>query len=158
MEAPMATFDGGCACGRARYRMASKPLFVNCCHCLRCQRETGSAFVLNALIETDRLETLSGATTPVAVPTDSGQPHRILRCDACGTAIASVYGGVEKLRFVRVGTLEQPHALAPDAHIYIRSKVPWLALPAGVPAFDAYYDSKTLWPAESLARRAKIFS
>jgi len=154
----MANLQGGCACGATRYRMASAPLIVHCCHCLRCQRETGSAFVLNALIETDRLEMLAGAPKPVVVPTDSGKSHRIFRCEACGVAIASEYSGVEKLRFVRVGTLDEPHALRPDVHIYTRSKVPWVALPAGVPAFEEYYDSKTLWPAESLARRAAIFS
>ncbi len=154
----MATFEGGCACGSTRYRMASEPLFVHCCHCLRCQRETGSAFVLNALIESDRLEMLAVAPAPVAVPTDSGKSHRIFRCEACGTAIASEYGGVEKLRFVRVGTLDAPHALKPDVHIYTRSKVPWVALPEGVPAFEAYYDSRKLWPEESLRRRAAVFS
>jgi hypothetical protein len=137
--------------------MTSDPLFVHCCHCLCCQRETGSAFVLNALIEADRLEMLSGAPTPVPVPTDSGKSHRIFRCEACGTALASEYGGVEKLRFLRDGTLDNPHALRPDVHIYTRSKVPWVALPEGVPAFEAYYDSRTLWPAESLRRRAAIF-
>jgi len=154
----MANFEGGCACGGTRYRMTSEPLFVHCCHCLRCQCETGSAFVLNALIETDRLEILAGAPTPVAVPTDSAKSHRIFRCQACQTAIASEYGGVEKLRFVRVGTLDAPHALKPDVHIYTRSKVPWVTLPAAVPAFTAYYDSRTLWPPESLRRRAAIFS
>jgi hypothetical protein len=157
-EAPMPSFEGGCACGRTRYRMTSEPMFVHCCHCLRCQRETGSAFVLNALIETDRMETLAGAPAAASVPTDSGRPHRIFRCDSCGTALASEYGGVARLRFARVGTLDAPHALKPDVHIYTRSKVPWVALPAGVPAFEAYYDSKALWPAESLRRRAAIFS
>jgi len=151
----MANFAGGCACGRARYAMYCEPLFVHCCHCLRCQRETGSAFVLNALIESERFE-IAGAA-PVAVPTDSGKPHRIFRCESCGTALASEYGGVEKLRFVRVGTLDAPHELKPDVHIYTRSKVPWVALPQGVPAFEAYYDSKQLWPEASLKRRAAIF-
>jgi hypothetical protein len=135
--------------------MYCEPLFVHCCHCLRCQRETGSAFVLNALIESERFE-IAGAA-PVAVPTDSGKPHRIFRCESCGTALASEYGGVEKLRFVRVGTLDAPHELKPDVHIYTRSKVPWVALPQGVPAFEAYYDSKQLWPEASLKRRAAIF-
>jgi len=151
----MAELKGGCACGRARYALASEPLFVHCCHCLRCQCETGSAFVLNALIESERFA-LTGAT-PVAVPTDSGKSHRIFRCDTCGTALASEYGGVETLRFVRVGTLDAPHGLKPDVHIYTRSKVPWVALPQGVPPFEAYYDSKKLWPEASLKRRAAIF-
>jgi len=148
--------DGGCACGAVRYRLGSEPMFVHCCHCLDCQRQTGSAFVLNALIETDRVAVLSGAPAPVAVPTDSGRPHEIFRCPTCHTALWSDYGRRGVLRFVRMGTLDDPSALQPDVHIYTRSKLPWVALPAGVPAFEAYYDSAKLWPAASLARRRAI--
>lgn len=151
------TFDGKCACGAATFRMNSEPLFVHCCHCLDCQRQTGSAFVLNALIEANRVELSSGETKPSRMPTDSGQPHDIHRCPQCQTALWSTYGGRTQLFFVRVGTLENPHALRPDVHIYTRSKVPWVQLPEGVPAFEAYYDSKKLWPAESLARRKALF-
>jgi len=150
------TLDGGCACGAVRYRLGSAPMFVHCCHCLDCQRQTGSAFVLNALIETDRVAVLSGAPVAVAVPTDSGRPHEIFRCPKCQTALWSDYGRRGVLRFVRVGTLDDPSALPPDVHIYTRSKLPWVALPAGVPAFEAYYDSSKLWPAQSLARRRTI--
>src|ERR1700744_519818 len=114
------TFDGGCACGTLRYRMLSTPMFVHCCHCLDCQRQTGSAFVLNALIETDRVERLKGQPVPVQVPTDSGQPHRIYRCPDCQVAVWSIYGGNEQLSFIRVGTLDDPTALKPDIHIYTR--------------------------------------
>jgi hypothetical protein len=147
---------GGCACGALRYRLASRPMFVHCCHCRDCQRQTGSAFVLNALIETARVERLAGETRGVAVPTDSGRPHEIHRCPVCQTAVWSHYGGRPALAFVRVGTLDDPRALPPDVHIYVRSKLPWIALPADVPAFSAYYDSKKLWPAESLERRKAI--
>jgi len=105
------TFDGGCACGALRYRMQSAPMFVHCCHCKDCQRQTGSAFVLNALIETDRVQLLSGDPQPSSMPTDSGKPHRVFRCPQCGTAVWSEYGGVAALRFVRVGTLDEPTAL-----------------------------------------------
>ena len=149
--------EGGCACGALRYRLGAAPMFVHCCHCRDCQRQTGSAFVLNALIETDRVTLLAGAPEPVTVPTDSGRPHRIFRCAACRTAVWSEYGGVAALRFVRVGTLDDPAALPPDVHIYTRSKLPWVALPACVPSFEAYYDSKLLWPAASLERRRAIF-
>lgn len=128
-------------------------MFVHCCHCKDCQRQTGSAFVLNALIEANRVELLSGAPKPVSVPTDSGRPHDVHRCPSCQTAVWSNYGGLQTLRFVRVGTLDDAAALPPDVHIYTRSKLPWVTLPAGVPAFEVYYDSKALWPAESLARR-----
>lgn len=148
--------EGGCACGSVRYRLASPPMFVHCCHCRDCQRQTGSAFVLNALIETDRLTILSGDPKPVAMPTDSGRPHRIFRCPDCQTAVWSEYGGLSQLRFVRVGTLDEPAALPPDIHIYTRSKLPWVNLPAGIPATEAYYDSRQMWPAASLERRRAI--
>lgn len=151
-----AGLPGGCACGAVRYRLESAPMFVHCCHCRDCQRQTGSAFVLNALIETDRISVLATAPEVMPVPTHSGRPHDIYRCPACGTAMWSDYGHRAGLRFVRVGTLDDPAALAPDVHIYTRSKLPWLRLPEGVPVFDAYYDSAALWPAESLARRQAI--
>jgi hypothetical protein len=147
------SLEGGCACGKVRYRLRSAPMFVHCCHCKDCQRQTGTAFVLNALIETDRLEQLAGQTTLFPMPTDSGRPHEVARCPTCGTAVWSHYGGLTKLTFLRVGTLDEPAALPPDVHIYTRSKLPWITLPPGAPAFDVYYDSKTLWPADSLARR-----
>jgi hypothetical protein len=150
------SLEGGCSCGTVRYRLRTAPMFVHCCHCRDCQRQTGSAFVLNALIETDRIDVLSGEPEPVSVPTDSGRPHDIHRCPTCKTAVWSDYGRRPSLRFVRVGTLDDPAALRPDVHIYTRSKLPWIALPADVPAFEAYYDMKVLWPAESLVRRQAI--
>ena len=151
------TFEGQCACGAVRYRLASVPMFVHCCHCRDCQRQTGSAFVLNALIEADRVSLVSGHPEEVILPTDSGRGQKVYRCPACKIAVWSVYGGVDKLRFVRIGTLDNAAALQPDVHIYTRSKLPWVTLPDGVPAFEAYYDSKKVWPAESLARRQAIF-
>jgi hypothetical protein len=148
--------EGGCACAAVRYRLQSAPMFVHCCHCRDCQRQTGSAFVINALIETDRIALLAGAPEPLGVPTDSGRPHDIYRCPACRIALWSDYGGRPALRFVRVGTLDDPAALEPDVHIYTRSKLPWVELPAGVPAFEKYYRTETLWPAASLARRRAI--
>jgi hypothetical protein len=150
--------EGGCSCGAVRYRLLSAPMFVHCCHCRDCQRQTGSAFVLNALIETDRIEMLSGAPEPVSMPTDSGRPHDIHRCPKCRIAVWSDYGRRPALRFVRVGTVDDPSALTPDVHIYTRSKLPWITLPKGVPAFEVYYDMKALWPPESLARRRAVSS
>jgi hypothetical protein len=150
------TFEGGCACGTVRYALTSEPMFTHCCHCLDCQRQTGSAFALNALIETDRIALHSGDPQPVRVPTASGGIHDIYRCPACQTAVWSDYGGRRTLRFVRVGTLDEPAALPPDVHIFTRSKVPWVGLPAEVPAFPVFYDMKTLWPTSSLERRRAI--
>ena len=150
------SLEGGCACGAVRYRLKSEPMFVHCCHCRDCQRQSGSAFALNALIETDRIEILSGAPEPVGMPTDSGRPHDIYRCAACRIALWSDYGRRPALRFVRVGTLDDASALPPDVHIFTRSKLPWVGLPKDVPAVEVYYDLNALWPAASLARRRAI--
>jgi hypothetical protein len=147
--------EGGCTCGAIRYRLASEPLFVHCCHCLNCQRQTGSAFVINLLIEADRVELLSGEPQPVDVPRDDGSRQRIYRCPSCQVAVYSEYGWPQLL-FVRGGTLDEPAAVAPDVHIYTRSKLPWITIPDGVPAVDVYYDSKKLWPAASLERLGAI--
>jgi hypothetical protein len=129
-------------------------MFVHCCHCLNCQRQTGSAFVINLLIEADRVE-VGGDPVPVDVPRDDGSKQRIYRCSTCEVAVFSEYGS-PKVKFVRGGTLDEPAAVSPDVHIYTRSKLPWVSLPEGVPAFDVYYDSKKLWPAASLERLAAV--
>lgn len=149
--------EGGCACGAVRYRLASQPMFVHCCHCLDCQRQTGTAFVLNMLIETSRVELLEGTPVAVAVPRDEGQLHRIFRCPKCQVAVWSEYGGRSEALFVRAGTLDDPSQVWPDVHIYTGSKLPWITVPASVPAFEEYYDPATLWPPESLARRKALF-
>ena len=148
-----ADLSGGCSCGEVRYRLSSPPMFVHCCHCRDCQRATGSAFVMNALIETDRITIECGTPRATEGPTASGRPHDIYRCPACHTALWSDYGRRRALRFVRVGTLDDPAALAPDIHIFTRSKLPWVRLPEDVPAVPVYYDMASLWPRESLARR-----
>ena len=72
--------EGGCACGAVRYRLKEAPMFVHCCHCSCCQTETGSAFVLNALIESERVEVLRGAPEPVLTPSESGRGQQVWRC------------------------------------------------------------------------------
>ena len=146
--------EGGCACGHVRYRLLSPPMFVHCCHCTSCQTETGSAFVINALIEPDRVELIAGSPESVLTPSESGKGQAIWRCPECRIALWSNYGGAgDLIRFVRVGTLDEPGRLPPDVHIYTRSKLPWVRLPDGVAAVPAYYSSAELWPAESLERR-----
>ncbi len=149
------TLQGGCACGAVRYRLASAPMFVNCCHCTWCQRETGSAFVINAIIETDRVA-VTGETLAVATPSESGTGQIIHRCPACHVALWSHYGGRTKAAFVRAGTLDKPNPIKPDAHIFTRSKLPWVSLDGGAPAFEVYYDLDQQWPAESQARRKAL--
>jgi hypothetical protein len=151
---------GGCACGAVRYGLTSRPMFVHCCHCTDCQRQTGSGFVINAIYESDRVRLARGskAPLPVSVPTESGRPHDIYRCAACQTAVWSDYGRRPAYLFVRVGALDEAAALEPDVHIFTRSKLPWVQLPPGAKAYKVYYDMKKLWPAESLRRREAVLA
>ena len=144
---------GGCACGRVRYRLAREPMFTHCCHCTQCQALSGSAFAINTIIENDSIELQSGALVETDGPAESGRPHISYRCAVCQTAVWSDYGGRPNYRFVRVGTLDKPHNIKPDAHIFVRSKVPWVVIPENQRAFDIFYKLEEEWPPEQLERR-----
>jgi hypothetical protein len=155
----MSEYTGGCTCRTVRYRLLEQPMFIHCCHCRWCQRETGAAFALNALIESDCVELLSGSMEIIDTPSNSGKGQRVSRCRSCKIAVWSNYGGGgDALRFVRVGTLDEPDRWPPDVHIFTESKQPWVLIPPGAPAFAQYYNSAELWPADSLARRAAVMA
>ena len=142
---------GRCACGTVRFQLLARPMFVHCCHCDDCQRLTGSAFVINAIIETEAIKLTRGKPAAVPVPREHGA-HDIYRCPKCQTAVWSDYGRRPNLRFVRVGTLDTPNSLKPDVHIYTRWKAKWVNVPRGTPAFRNYYETRKLWPKASLKR------
>jgi hypothetical protein len=119
-------YDGGCTCRHLRYRMTSKPMFVHCCHCRWCQRETGASF--------------GCPKCRVAVWSNYALPGGI------GAAV----------HFIRVGTLDDPDRIPPDIHIFTSTKQPWLVLPPNAPAVDEYYRTGETWPRESLDRRAVL--
>jgi len=151
----MATFpiEGGCGCRAVRYRMTTAPMFVHCCHCRWCQRETGTAFALNAMIEADRVEILQGEPERIDTPSLSGRGQKIWRCPTCRIALWSNYGGAgDKVRFMRVGTLDDPDSCPPDIHIFTMSKQPWVVLPEGAHAVPEYYDMEKTWPKASWER------
>lgn len=160
MAAEPEIHDGGCTCGEVRYRMTARPMIVHCCHCTWCQRETGTAFALNALIEAERVEMLQGNVEMVVTPSQSGMGQKISRCPRCRVALWSNYalkGGIDDLVFfIRVGTLDDPGHFPPDVHIFTKSKQPWFELSADVLAFSEYYKTSDVWPEESLTRRAAL--
>lgn len=144
---------GGCACGHVRYELTSAPIWTNCCHCTWCQRETGSAFAVNAMIEADRVVLTAAAPEPVLTPSASGKGQEIHRCPKCQVALWSHYSGAGKaIAFLRVGTVDAPHDIQPDVHIFTTTKRPWVVLPDGVPATPEYFSAKDLWPAETMER------
>ena len=146
--------QGGCDCGLIRYRMETRPLFVHCCHCRWCQRESGASFALNAMIEADRVTDLGAEPEIIDTPSASGLGQKIARCPKCRIAVWSNYAGAGPIvRFVRVGTLDEPDRLPPDIHIFTASKQPWVVIPEGAAAVAEYYDRSKHWPRESLERR-----
>ena len=150
---------GRCTCGEIHYELTDRPLFVHACHCTWCQRETGSAFVLNALIETACVILTSGAPVAINTPSSSGKGQLIHRCPTCHVAVWSTYSGAgEAFRFVRVGTLDDPNVCPPDIHIFTSTKQDWVILPKDVPAVANYYDREKYWPPEALARRTAVLS
>ncbi|MGH8714269.1 MAG: GFA family protein [Casimicrobiaceae bacterium] len=153
------SLQGGCTCRAVRYRMTSAPLFVHCCHCRWCQRETGASFALNALIEAERVILLHGEPEVIDTPSNSGKGQKISRCPACRIALWSNYAGAgDAIRFVRVGTLDEPDRLPPDLHIFTASKQPWVVLPKGAAAVAEYYDRDRYWPQASLERRRVLLA
>ena len=156
-EAAEFSAEGGCTCRAVRYRLTRGPLIVHCCHCRWCQRESGAAFALNALIESAHVAVLSGRAELVTTPSNSGKGQRVARCPDCRIALWSHYAGAgEVLSFVRVGTLDEPDRFPPDVHIYTESKQPWVVIPAGARTFSQYYKSAAVWSAPSLARRRAL--
>lgn len=147
------SLTGRCPCGQVSYHLTAAPMITHACHCSWCQRETGTAFALNTLIETDRLQ-VTGAVDYVLTPSASGKGQEIARCPACRVAVFSHYAGAGRaLAFVRVGTLDSPAACPPDVHIFTATKQPWVVLPAGAKVFEEYYKSAEVWSPEALERR-----
>ena len=148
-----AAMEGGCTCGAVRYRMKAKPIIVHCCHCSWCQRETGSAFAVNAFIEASEVELLKGSPVQTTLPSLSGKGQVLSRCPDCGVTVWSNYAGAgPKFNFVRAGTLDDPSQVPPDIHIYTSTRQPWVVLPEGAPAVPEFYKPADVWTAEGLAR------
>ena len=153
------TFEGGCTCGAVRYRMEAPPMFVNCCHCTWCQRETGASYVLNALIESGRLNVLQGEPEKIDTPSASGKGQKIWRCPQCHIALWRHYAGFgDAVSFVRAGTLDEAGRITPDAHVFTSTKQPWVQIPDGHPVFEVFYKLKEQWPDESRARLRQALS
>ena len=147
------SMDGRCTCGAVRYRLRARPMIVHCCHCTWCQRESGSAFAVNAVIEASQVELLQGEPVRKTLPSASGKGQLFWRCADCGVTVWSNYPQAgPKIHFIRVGTLEEPARVPPDIHIYTSTKQPWVILPGGVRAVPEFYNPAEIWPAESLAR------
>ena len=130
-------------------------MIVHCCHCSWCQRQNGSAFAVNALIEADRVTLLMGDVEELMMASPSGEGQTIARCLTCRVAVWSNYymGGLKgHVRFIRIGSLDDPNLMPPDVHIYTSSKQAWVTLPPEAAAVEEFYDVNAIWTLESLRR------
>jgi len=145
--------QGKCSCGEIQYQLTKPPLFVHCCHCTWCQRETGSAFAINVLIEAAHVQLVKGIPETIKTPSNSGAGQAISRCPSCKTAVWSNYGAAkEAVCFVRAGTLNNPSACPPDIHIFTSTKQSWVQLDDSIPVMSEYYQRSKYWPKDSVAR------
>ncbi|HEX7923141.1 MAG TPA: GFA family protein [Bradyrhizobium sp.] len=145
--------EGGCTCRNVRYRLTGRPLIVHACHCTWCQRETGTVHALNAMYEAERVAHIAAEPEIVDTPSASGKGQKIARCPRCKVAVWSNYpGSGAAVRFVRVGTLDDPSRCPPDVHIFTSSRQPWVTFPPGAKVFAEYYDRKVVWPEEAQER------
>ncbi|KAK0740118.1 Mss4-like protein [Schizothecium vesticola] len=156
---PWTPLTGGCPCQYIRYTLTAPPLITHCCHCTYCQRESGSAFVINALFTAESvIHTTNQEPILVTTPSLSGKGQIIARCPKCFVAVWSNYsGGGEAIRFVRAGTLELKVDIpVPDVHIYVGSKVEWVRIPERVETFEEFYDVEMVWGREVDERRWEV--
>jgi hypothetical protein len=145
--------EGGCSCRAVRYRVLARPLVVHCCHCTYCQRESGSAFAINAVIERSQVALISGEPHVVDTPSHSGKGQKIARCPRCSVAVWSLYAAAgEAFRFLRTGTLDRSGVLPPDIHIYTSTKQPWVVLPEGARQVPEFYRPPEVWTEAAMAR------
>lgn len=144
---------GRCACGNFQFQLAAPPLIVQCCHCKICQRDSGSAFLVHALIETSNIVMNKGRPQPVAFPSGYGKGHKVCRCPICKTALWNQYPEFgDTISYIRTGTLEEADQLTPQVHLHTAEKQSWVILPPDIPAASEHYNREEVWSKESLAR------
>lgn len=149
------TRTGRCGCGAVTFSVPDDPLIVHCCHCTYCQRESGSSFGLNFLIEADRVVWRG---TPEETLTDSisGKGQRIFRCPTCKIALSSHYPGFGPgVHFLRTGTFDEVDGIAPDVHFFTSTKQEWVNLDGGAPVYEDMYKTREIWSAEKWGRLRK---
>ena len=129
--------EGGCLCGAVRYRVRNKPVRTVLCHCIDCQRRTGSAFGIGAYFKAEDVEILKGTLKAHQINSDvSGRWLRFEHCVECGTNVTWTIELRPGARAIAVGTLDEPNAFPVDAHVFMRSAHDWFVPPPGVDAFE----------------------
>jgi len=130
----MSTRTGGCLCGQVRYKLGAEPLVSRICWCRDCQRIAGNGTV-NAIFPSAAIE-VSGTTTAYTSTADSGNQITRHFCPQCGAHLFADSSGRPGFSVVRLGTLDDPSSIRPQANIWTASAPAWACLDAVLEQFD----------------------
>lgn len=126
---------GGCSCGAVSYSSTLEQPRTMACYCKDCQRATGSPMATFVAVP-ESLMSLEGEAKSHTVKGDSGRAVTRHFCGECGSQLYSTVESMPGVYFVKLGTLENADDLAPQVHIWVKSRPNWCELPAGAPAFE----------------------
>jgi hypothetical protein len=122
--------SGGCLCGAVRYEITGPPVTVYACHCTECQRHSGSAFAMAAVIPKEHFRITIGSPKMFARQTSPTKTMECCFCSKCGTRLYHVPGGASyPNRNIKPGTLDDPSWLMPTTHFWTRSAQHWVDIP-----------------------------
>jgi hypothetical protein len=118
-----------CSCGQLRATCEGEPVRISICHCLECQKRTGSVFATQARFPRERV-TFEGSATRWTRLGDSGEGAAFSFCPACGSTVYWEPTGAADLVYVAVGAFADPSFPPPRVSVYEERQHPW-ALAAG---------------------------
>ena len=131
MNSPTRT--ASCSCGQLRVQVKGEPL-VGICHCLACQKRTGSVFATLARFSAPFA--VFGATTEYVRVGDQGAKFTFRFCPVCGTTVFHTEEGDEESVSVAVGALADSTLPVPRVSVYDCRRHPWVQLPPGTVSFE----------------------
>jgi hypothetical protein len=127
--------EGGCNCRAVRYRIDGPPLSVAACHCTNCRRQSGSAYSVNIVVKASAVTVEGELASYLDHDTSSGHPVLREFCGTCGSPVRSTPQANPKIVVIKAGTADHPESLAPKLHIWTRTCLPWVDIPADMPSF-----------------------
>jgi hypothetical protein len=133
---------GGCFCGYIRYEAAGTPFQESNCHCSICRRTTGAAFVTWFSVRREAFRILSGEPSRFQSTTQAARSF----CPRCGTQLTFEHRDFPDEIDVTMCSLDDPRSLPPKAHIHASSRLPWVQLGDGLPAFPEQWEDSSRTP------------
>ncbi len=125
---------GSCQCGAITYTLSAAPLWVGHCQCTNCQKFTGTGHATNMVAPKDAL-TVSGTAQTYSYDADSGNHMTRYFCPTCASPLYGQSSGSDSLVVIRVGSLDNPGAVEPQAVIYTESRCAWDRVDQDLPSF-----------------------